>query len=182
MEASGLPAKIRRAAQLLFFKSHRIPGVKGWELKRSLGTGYARVLRAFRSQVEPLGISLRVIGDDGTELSLDSPEEMLSTARFVLVLADPLRVSDAKTSGWSVDELAGLTICLASIGSRGGKTTRAELEELLRQKFPKWKVRNFLSKYVKWGYLKESNDSLILGWRTNAEVDLKSLLKYIFGG
>jgi len=181
MESSGLQAKIRRAAQLLFFKSHRISGVKGWELKRSLGSGYPRVLKALMSQLEPLGISLRVVGEGG-ELPLNAPEESLSTARFVLALADPVKVSDAKTSGWSIDELAGLTVCLATIGSRGGKAARSELEEIMRQKFPKWKVRNFLSKYVKWGYLEENDDSLILGWRTNVEVDLKSLLRYIFGG
>jgi DNA-binding transcriptional ArsR family regulator len=107
MEPSGLPAKIRRAAQLLFFKSHRIPGVKGWELKRSLGSGYSRVLKMLRSQIEPLGVTIKAVGDDGAELSLDTPEDTLSTARFVLVLTDPLKVSDAKTSGWSIDELAG---------------------------------------------------------------------------
>jgi hypothetical protein len=113
---------------------------------------------------------------------LDTPEDTLSTARFVLVLTDPLKVSDAKTSGWSIDELAGLTISLATIGSRGDKAARSEVEETLRQKFPKWKVRNFISKYVKWRYLEEEGDSLILGWRTKVEVDLKSLLRYVFGG
>jgi hypothetical protein len=181
MEPSGLPAKIRRAAQLLFFKSHRIPGVKGWELKRSLGSGYSRVLKMLRSQIEPLGVTIKAVGDDGAELSLDTPEDTLSTARFVLVLTDPLKVSDAKTSGWSIDELAGLTICLATIGSRGDKAARSEIEETLRQKFPKWKVRNFISKYVKWGYLEEEGDSLILGWRTKVEVDTRSLLRYVFG-
>lgn len=182
MESSGLPTKMRRAAQLLFFKSHRIPGVKGWELKRSLGSGYTRVLKVLRSQMEPLGVSLKIVGDDGAELSLDRPEASLNTARFVLMLADPVKVSDAKTSGWSIDELAGLTICLATIGSRGDKATRSEVEEILRQKFPKWKVRNFMSKYVKWGYLEEEGDSLVPGWRTKVEVDLRSLLRYIFGG
>jgi len=181
MESAGLPTKVRRAAQLLFFKSHRIPGIKGWELKRSLGSGYTRVLKVLRSQMEPLGISIRAVGDDGSELSLDSPEDRLSTARFLLTLSEPVRVSDAKTSGWSIDELAGLTMCLGTIGSRGDKTPRSEVEEILRQKFPKWKVRNFISKYVKWGYLEEDGESLVPGWRTNAEVDLKSLLRYVFG-
>jgi hypothetical protein len=146
-----------------------------------LGSGYPRVLKALRSQVEPLGITIKVVGDDGSELSLESPEDQLSTARFVLMLSDPLKVSDAKTSGWSVDELAGLTICLGTIGSRRDKTPRSEVEGILRQKFPKWKVRNFISKYVKWGYLEEDGDSLVPGWRTKVEVDLKSLLRYVFG-
>ncbi len=33
-------SRVARAVQLLFFKSHRIPGVKGWELKKNLGPGY----------------------------------------------------------------------------------------------------------------------------------------------
>ena len=32
--------KVKKAAQLLFFRQHRIPGVKGWELKKALGDDY----------------------------------------------------------------------------------------------------------------------------------------------
>ena len=181
MEQSTVQIKLRKAAQLIFFKSHRIPGVKGWELKRSIGSGYPRIIKLLRSQIESLGLSIKVVGEDGTELSLDDGEERLSSARFLMSISDPLRLTDVKTSGWSIDELAGLTMCLATISSRGGKANRKELQDLLAQKFPRWKIRNYLSRYIRWGYLEEKEDLIIMGWRTNAEVDLKQMLRYVFG-
>jgi len=181
MGQSILETKLRRAAQLIFFKAHRIPGVKGWELKRSIGSGYPKIVKLLKSQIEPFGLSIKVIGEDGSELSFDDSEERLSSARFLMSIANPLRITDAKTSGWSIDELAGLTMCLATISSRGGKANRKELEDLLAQKFPKWKVRNYLSRYIRWGYFEEKEDLIIIGWRTNAEVDLKQMLRYVFG-
>lgn len=181
MEQQTLENKLRRTAQLLFFKSHRIPGVKGWELKRSVGIGYPKIVKLLKSQIEPIGLSIRAIGDDGSELALDESDDRLSSARFLISISDQLHLADVKTSGWSIDELAGLTMCLATISSKGGKANRRELQETLAQKFPKWKIRNFISKYIRWGYLEENDDLIIIGWRTNAEVDLKQMLRYVFG-
>ena len=45
---------LKRAAQMIFYKRHREPGVKGWELRRRLGSDYPKVLRLLD---EYLGIS-----------------------------------------------------------------------------------------------------------------------------
>ena len=37
--------KIKRAVHLLFFRRHRKPGVKGWELRKKLGSNYPKVLK-----------------------------------------------------------------------------------------------------------------------------------------
>jgi len=173
-------SKVRRAAQLLFFKSHRNPGIKGWELKRALGQDYIKIVKKVDEKLEELGLSVKIVSDAGEVKSFSDPPEVLSTCRFFIALKDPLNLTEIKTSGWSIDELAGLTICIATILSKDGKSTRQELEQILSQKLPKWKPIRLLSKYVKAGYLEEKEDTIILGWRTKAEVNLENIMKYIF--
>ncbi|MEM0329456.1 MAG: hypothetical protein QXW02_03640 [Nitrososphaerota archaeon] len=40
--------KLAVAAAMLLFRSHRRPGVKGWELKQKLGKNYMKVIDASR--------------------------------------------------------------------------------------------------------------------------------------
>ena len=36
--------KVKKATQMLFYKRHAQPGVKGWELHKALGSDYPKVL------------------------------------------------------------------------------------------------------------------------------------------
>lgn len=177
----GLGIKVRRAAQLLLLKSHRLPGVKGWELKRSIGPDYVKALRALDSFLEQIGLCIKIVDDLGNILTLNEDESKLSTSRFYVTLRDPLRPSEVRTAGWSIDELAGLTVALASLISKGGKANRKDIEELLSEKFPAWKVHLHLSRYVKAGYLREEGETLTLGWRAYAEIDLDKFMQYVLG-
>lgn len=177
----GLGIKVKRAAQLLLLKSHRLPGVKGWELKRSVGADYVKVLKALDSYLEQIGLSIKVVDDLGNVLSFSDDESKLSTSRFYVTLRDPLRPSEVRTAGWSIDELAGLTVSLASLISRGGKANRKDVEDVLSEKFPNWKAQLHLSRYVKAGYLREEGETLTLGWRTYAEIDVDKFMQYVLG-
>lgn len=165
--------KLQRAAQMLFFRRHLVPGVKGWELKRALGKGYMKIVELLNDELEKLGMEVKIVFRSE---SAPRTDKELRRARFFVVMKDP-RVE--KATGQRVDDLAILAASIAYIHSRQGKVPRGEVEELLREKFPGWKVDRNLDKFIKQGYLYEDEDILGIGWRTRAEVDREALLGYI---
>jgi len=60
-EAAALDRKVRRAARILFYRRHRQPGVKGWELKKALGRDYRRVVGLLNQRLESLDLQVRVV-------------------------------------------------------------------------------------------------------------------------
>jgi len=176
-----LSSKVRRAGQMLLYQRHRIPGVKGYELRRSLGRGYMRIIKILRTQLENIGLTIKIMSDSDSPVNEDD-EEGLSSARFFVVLKDPLSLYDATTAGWSIDDLAGLAVVLSSIISRRGKVPRSEVERILMEKFPNWKVNMFIERYIRRGYISvDENNNLILDWRSRGELDLQKFLQYILG-
>jgi hypothetical protein len=165
--------KVKKAAQLLFFRQHRIPGVKGWELKKALGDDYVEVIGVLDSGLDKLGMEVKRLRDDkrGTE-------EKAESDRFMVVLKDPLT---EKASGARIDEVGMLSATLAYVISKQGKAPRKAVEVFLSAKFPKHRVLFALDRYIKQGYLGEEDKALFIGWRTRAEVDRKSLLDLILG-
>jgi hypothetical protein len=84
---------------------------------------------------------------------------------------------EAKMIGWRIDDFAGLAIAIAHIISKKGKAPREEVEELLREKLPGWKVGLNVERYIRYGYLtQDDSGQLYLDWRTRAEVDQKALI------
>jgi len=82
--------------------------------------------------------------------------------------------------GWRIDDLAGLAVTIAYIISKKGKTPRKEVEKLLRDKLPGWKVGINIDRYIRYGYLtQDDNEQLYLDWRTNTEVDQKALIDFV---
>jgi hypothetical protein len=166
---------------MLLYQRHRVPGVKGYELRRSLGHGYMRIIKALRMQLENTGLTIKVMSEDGSEID-EGDEEALSTARFFVVLKDPLSLYDASTAGWSVDDLAGLAVAIATIISRRGKVPRREVERILKEKFPNWKADIFVERYIRRGYVAVDEDNnLVLDWRSMGELDLQKFLQYVLG-
>jgi hypothetical protein len=54
---------------------------------------------------------------------------------------------------------------------------RKDVEELLSEKIPGWKVGLNIDRYIRYGYLtQDDNTQLYLDWRTRAEVDQKALI------
>jgi hypothetical protein len=79
--------------------------------------------------------------------------------------------------GWRIDDLAGLAITIAHIISKKGQAQRKEVEDLLREKLPGWKVGLNIDRYIRYGYLtQDESEQLYLDWRTRAEVDQKALI------
>ncbi|MCK4222828.1 hypothetical protein KAX01_00895, partial [Candidatus Bathyarchaeota archaeon] len=57
------------------------------------------------------------------------------------------------------------------------KAPRKEVEQLLKNKLPGWRVDINLDRYIRVGYLdQDEHGQLYLDWRTRAEVDEKALV------
>lgn len=168
--------KLKRATHLLFYKRHRRPGVKGWELRKRLGSDYPKVLGLLDAYLEKLDLQVKTVYE--AEKPADKPTlEQLDRARFFITLRGSLTPKETKLSGWRIDDIAGLAMTVAFIISKKGKATRDEVENLLRDKLPGWRVDINLDRYIRAGYLiQDENRQLYLDWRTRAEVDEKALV------
>ncbi len=169
-------SKLKRATHLLFYKKHNKPGVKGWELRKALGSDYPKVLRLLDDYLKSLDLQVKTIFEEGKSVEKPSLEQM-DKARFMISLRGELTPKEAKMIGWRVDDLAGLAVAITHIISKKGVAPRKEVEELLRQKLPGWKVALNVDRYIRYGYLaQDENQQLYLDWRTRAEVDEKALI------
>jgi hypothetical protein len=168
--------KLKRATHLLFYRRHRKPGVKGWELRKRLGSDYPRVLGLLDTYLEKLDLQVKTVFEG--EKPAEKPTlEQLDRARFFITLRGGLTPKEAKMSGWRIDDIAGLAIAISYIISKKGKASRDEVEELLRDKLPGWRVDLNMDRYIRAGYLaQDENRQLYLDWRTRAEVDEKALV------
>ena len=166
-----LERKVRKAFQVLVLQRGRNPGVKGWEMKRHLGREYKKILEVLSEDVSALGLEVfEVKGADGTE----------DSSRFLLRFKEPPTVAEAETSGIRIDDLGVLAATIAFINSKQARVSRREVEQFLREKFPKWRVEYSLDRYVKRGYLEQDDRAMLhIGWRTRAEVDEKTLMTMI---
>jgi len=166
-----LERKVRRAFQVLVLQRGRNPGVKGWEMKRHLGREYRKIIEVLSEDISPMGLEVfEVKGADGTD----------DSSRFLLRFKEPPTVSEAETSGIRIDDLAVLAATIAYVNSKQGRVGRREVEQFLREKFPRWRVDYSLDRYVKRGYLEQDDRSMVhIGWRTHAEVDEKTLMTLI---
>jgi len=164
---------------MLFYQRHKKPGVKGWELRKILGSDYPKVLKILDDYLKALDLQVKTIFEE--ERSVDKPTlEDLDKARFYVTLRGELTPKEAKMVGWRIDDLAGLAITIAYIISKKGKVPRKEVEELLRDKLPGWRVGFNVDRYIRYGYLTQDEaEQLYLDWRTRAEVDEKALIEML---
>jgi len=169
-------SKLKRATHMLFYKRHAKPGVKGWELRKTLGSDYPKVLKILDDYLKALDLQVKTVFEEGKEVEKPSLEQ-LDRARFLITLRGDLTPKEAKMVGWRIDDLAGLAITIAYIISKKGQSPRKDVEELLREKLPGWKVGINIDRYVRYGYLaQDESGQLYLDWRTRAEVDQKALI------
>jgi hypothetical protein len=169
-------SKLKRATHMLFFKRHAKPGVKGWELRKALGSDYPKVLKILDDYLKNLDLEVKTIFEEDRKTEKPSLEQ-LDRARFYVALRGDLVPKEAKMVGWRIDDFAGLAIAIAYIISKKGKASREEVETLLREKLPGWKVGLNIERYIRYGYLtQDEGGQLYLDWRTRAEVDQKALI------
>lgn len=167
-------AKVKKATQMLFYRRHAKPGVKGWELHKALGTDYPKVLDVLDEYLEPLDMQVKVVFEEEKTPEKPTVEE-LDKARFFITLKDV--ATKDKLMGWRVDDLAGLAITISYIVANKGQAARKDVEKLLGEKIPNWKVQLNVDRYIRYGYLMmDDKGQLYLDWRTRAEVDQKKLI------
>ena len=170
-------AKVKRATHMLFYRRHQKPGVKGWELHKTLGADYPKVLDILDDYLKSLDLQVKtVFEEEKTPVQKPSLEE-LDKARFYVTLRGDLTPKESKMIGWRIDDLAGLAITIAYVISKKGQAMRKDVEDLLSEKIPGWKVGLNIDRYIRYGYLtQDDNAQLYLDWRTRAEVDQKALI------
>ena len=170
-------AKVKRATHMLFYRKHQKPGVKGWELRKALGADYPKVLDVLDDYLKNLDLQVKtVFEEEKTPVQKPSLEE-LDKARFYVTLRGDLTPKESKMIGWRIDDLAGLAITISYIIRKKGQAPRKDVEELLGEKLPGWKVGLNIDRYIRYGYLtQDDNAQLYLDWRTRAEVDQKTLI------
>ena len=166
--------KIKKATQMLFYKHHQRPGVKGWELHKAIGSDYPKVLDVLGDYLKPLDLEVKTVFEE--EKTPDKPTiEELDKARFFVALSS-VETKD-RLMGWRVDDLAGLAITISYIVSQKGQASRKDVEKMLSEKIPNWKVNLNLERYIRYGYImQDEKNQLFLDWRTRAEVDQKKLI------
>jgi len=170
-------AKVKRATHMLFFRRHMKPGVKGWELHKTLGADYPKVLDVLDDYLKNLDLQVKtVFEEEKTPVAKPTLEEY-DKARFYVILRGDLTPKESKMIGWRIDDLAGLAVTISYIISKKGQALRKDVEDLLGEKLPGWKVGLNIDRYIRYGYLtQDDNAQLYLDWRTRAEVDQKALI------
>jgi hypothetical protein len=173
-------SKMKRATHMLFYRRHLKPGVKGWELHRALGADYPKVLEVLDDYLKSLDLQVKTVFEEEKTPSGKPSLEELNKARFYVTLRGELTPKEPKMMGWRIDDLAGLAVAISYIISKKGQAPRKDVEELLGEKLPGWKVGLNIDRYIRYGYLQEDdNEQLYLDWRTRAEVDEKALINLL---
>ena len=175
--------KIKRAVHLLFFKRHRKPGVKGWELRKKLGADYLKVLKLLDNYLAKLDLQVKAVTEEGHPIMLENAKpEQLDKAIYYVTLRGEITPTETKMMGWRIDDIAGLAITITYIISKKGKVPREEVEKILKEKLPGWRAEANIDRYIRAGYISEDeNGQLYLDWRTRAEVDEKTLISLVLG-
>ena len=170
--------KVKDAVHLLFFKHHRLPGVRGWELRQELGAEWLDVIDVLDRQLKPLDLQVTRALDD---LDIIEPTRaQLADARFYITMRGSVDQKTAKTIGWRIDDIAGLAVTIAFLISRQGKTPRVDVERTLGEKLPGWRAKMNVDRYIDEGYLGEDESgNLYIDWRSRAEVDQKQLVDLV---
>ena len=170
-------SKMKRATHMLFYRRHQKPGVKGWELHKALGADYPKVLDILDDHLKNLDLQVKTVFDEKKTPAAKPSLEELDKARFYVILRGELTPKETKMIGWRIDDLAGLAVTIAYIISKKGQAPRKDVEKLLSEKLPGWKVGLNIDRYIRYGYLQQDDkEQLYLDWRTRAEVDEKALV------
>jgi len=172
--------KVKDAVQLLFFQHHRLPGVRGWELRKELGGDWMNVLDVLDKQLKPLDLQVTRAFDEPD--IVEPTAAQLQDARYYVTLRGTVDQKAAKTIGWRIDDIAGLAVSVAYLISKQGKAPRSDVERVLEEKLPGWRVKFNVDRYIQEGYLGEDEQGVMyLDWRSRAEIDTKKLVDLVVG-
>jgi hypothetical protein len=165
--------KIKDAVHLLFFTHHKLPGVRGWELRKELGSDWQNILEVLDKQLHPLDLKVTQVLDDPD--IVEPTNTQLQDARYYVTMRGTVDQKTAKTIGWRIDDIAGLAVSVAYIISKQGKSPRQDVERVSG-----WRVKLNIDRYINQGYLGEDEQGvLFLEWRARAEVDSRKLVDLV---
>ncbi|HUS77659.1 MAG TPA: hypothetical protein VM050_03205 [Patescibacteria group bacterium] len=171
--------KIKEVVHLLFFRHHRLPGIRGWELRQELGNDWLDVLDVLDRQLKTLDLRVTRVLEE-PDIDTEPTRAQLSDARFYITLRGTIDQKTAKTIGWRIDDIAGLAVTIAYLISKRGKAPRVDVEKTLAEKLPGWRAKMNTDKYIAQGYLGEDErGTLYIDWRSRAEVDQKQLVDLV---
>jgi hypothetical protein len=57
-------SKLKRATHMLFYKRHKKPGIKGWELRKTIGADYSKVLKILDDYLKPLDLQVKTVFEE----------------------------------------------------------------------------------------------------------------------
>jgi hypothetical protein len=136
-------------------------------------------LKLLDDHLKAIDLQVKTVFEEQKQIEKPSSEQ-LDKARYFITLRGGITPKEAKMVGWRIDDLAGLAITISYIISNRGKSPRKEIEDMLRDKLPGWKVSVNIDRYIRYGYLtQDENEQLYLDWRTQAEVDQKALIDLV---
>ena len=168
--------KLKRAMHLLLFRRGKMPGAREWELKEKVGKNYSQVLDQLNQLLSELDLEIKKVTERAPSYATQDGLAADET-RYYITLKGTLGLKEAKMIGWRIDNLAALAATVAYLVSKQGKAPREDLEKLLSNKFGRWKSITLVDVFLRSGYLEEDDAGVTsLGWRTQSEIDLKSLM------
>jgi hypothetical protein len=168
--------KLKRAMHLLLFRRGKIPGAKEWELKEKVGKNFEQVLEQLNQLLSELDLEIKKVRERAPAYATQDGTTTDET-RYCITLKGTLGLKEAKMIGWRIDNLAALAATVAYLVSKQGKAPREDLEKLLSNKFGRWKSITLVDIFLRTGYLEEDDAGVAsLGWRTQSEIDLKTLM------
>ena len=86
--------KLKEAVQLLFFKHHRLPGVRGWELRQELGPEWLQVIEVLDNQLKMLDLKVSRVLDD-PDIVDEPTRAQLMDARFYVTMRGSVDVESS---------------------------------------------------------------------------------------
>src|SRR4030065_2961485 len=95
-------AKVKRATHMLFFRRHQKPGVKGWELHKTLGADYPKVLDVLDDYLKNLDLQVKTVFEEEKTPAQKPSVEELDKARFFITLRGDLTPKEAKMIRWGI--------------------------------------------------------------------------------
>lgn len=167
--------KLKRAIHLLMFRRGKMPGAREWELREKLGKNFEQVIDQLNLLLTDLDLEVKKVKESNSGTTEEGSTG--ETTRYYVALKGTLGLKEAKMIGWRIDNLAALAASIAYLLSKQGKAAREDLESLLSNKYGRWKSVTLVDVFLRTGYLEEDDAGVIsLGWRTQSEIDLKSLM------
>src|SRR4030065_1862871 len=123
-------AKVKRATHMRFVRRHQKPGVKGWELHKTLGADYPKVLDVLDDYLKNLDLQVKTVFEEEKTPATKPTLEEYDKGRFYVTLRGDLTPKEAKMIGWRIDDLAGLAVTISYIIRKKGQGPRKDVEEM----------------------------------------------------